>query len=172
MLLFVVHLLGASMESAREAGTSLPLCFTTGFPGLPKGLLPQDLFNSSNAVHRSGINNAVDAIMDSAQSGNLKVRAYSEESQACIEFRDSGAGLKDPTKIYDPFYTTKKIGKGSGLGLSICYGIVKEHGGDINAFNHQQGGAVFQVKLPLAGKQKTSSDAQPDYPTVRSDPRL
>jgi two-component system NtrC family sensor kinase len=110
--------------------------------------------------------------MDSAQSGNLKVRAYSEESQACIEFRDSGAGLKDPTKIYDPFYTTKKIGKGSGLGLSICYGIVKEHGGDINAFNHQQGGAVFQVKLPLAGKQKTSSDAQPDYPTVRSDPRL
>jgi hypothetical protein len=42
------------MESAREAGTSLPLCFTTGFPGLPKGLLPQDLFNSSNAVHRSG----------------------------------------------------------------------------------------------------------------------
>jgi two-component system NtrC family sensor kinase len=118
------------------------------------------------------INNAVDAIMDSAQSGNLKVRAYSEESQACIEFRDSGAGLKDPTKIYDPFYTTKKIGKGSGLGLSICYGIVKEHGGDINAFNHQQGGAVFQVKLPLAGKQKTSSDAQPDYPTVRSDPRL
>jgi hypothetical protein len=40
MLLFVVHLLGASMKSAREAGTSLPLCFTTGFPGFPKGLLP------------------------------------------------------------------------------------------------------------------------------------
>ena len=43
------------MKSAREAGTSLPLCFTTGFPGFPKGLLPQDLFNSSNAVHRLGV---------------------------------------------------------------------------------------------------------------------
>jgi two-component system NtrC family sensor kinase len=123
-------------------------------------------------VFRNIINNAVDAIMDSAQSGSLKVRAYPKEGQACIEFRDSGAGIKDPKKVYDPFYTTKKIGKGSGLGLSICYGIVKEHGGDINAFNHEQGGAVFQIKLPLAGHQKVSSDAEPDYPVVQSEPRL
>jgi two-component system NtrC family sensor kinase len=112
------------------------------------------------------INNAVDAIMDSAQSGSLKVRAYPEESQACIEFRDSGTGLKDPKRVYDPFYTTKKIGKGSGLGLSICYGIVKEHGGDINAFNHEQGGAVFQIKLPLTGQQKASSHAQQGHSVV------
>jgi two-component system NtrC family sensor kinase len=97
------------------------------------------------------VNNAVDAIMDSGQSGSLKVRTYSEAGRACIEFWDSGLGLKYPNKIYDPFYTTKKIGKGSGLGLSICYGIIKEHGGDIVAFNHRQGGAVFQIKLPLAG---------------------
>jgi UDP-N-acetylenolpyruvoylglucosamine reductase len=45
------------MKSAREALTSPPLCFTTGFPGSPKGLLPQNLFNSSIAVHRSGTNN-------------------------------------------------------------------------------------------------------------------
>src|SRR5271157_5878453 len=43
-----------SWKSAREAATSPPLCFTTGFPGSPQGSLPQDLFNSSNAVHRSG----------------------------------------------------------------------------------------------------------------------
>ena len=99
------------------------------------------------------INNAVDAIMDCAQSGSLRVRTYSEGGRACVEFRDSGLGLKEPKKIYDPFYTTKKIGKGTGLGLSICYGIVKEHGGDIVAFNHEQGGAVFQVKLPVEGGQ-------------------
>ncbi len=102
------------------------------------------------------INNAVDAIMDCAQSGSLRVRTYMEVDRACIEFRDSGLGLKDPKKIYDPFYTTKKIGKGTGLGLSICYGIVKEHGGDIVAFNHEQGGAVFQVKLPIEGGQVSS----------------
>src|SRR5271166_2102539 len=45
-----------SWKSAREARTSLPLCFTTGFPGSPEGSLPQSLFSSSNAVHRSGVN--------------------------------------------------------------------------------------------------------------------
>jgi PAS domain S-box-containing protein len=101
------------------------------------------------------INNAVDSIMDSAQAGSLHVSIYREDSRACIEFRDSGPGLKDPNKIFDPFYTTKKIGKGTGLGLSICYGVVKEHGGDIIACNHEQGGAVFLLKLPITGPQKT-----------------
>jgi C4-dicarboxylate-specific signal transduction histidine kinase len=112
------------------------------------------------------INNAVDSIMDSGHGGSLKIRIYPEEQRVCVEFRDSGTGLKEPGKIFDPFYTTKKIGKGSGLGLSICYGIVKEHGGDIVAFNHEQGGAVFQLKLPVtgprksAGAEKTLSPAQ------------
>jgi len=71
-----------------------------------------------------------------------------------MEFRDSGPGLKNPSKIFDPFYTTKKIGKGTGLGLSICYGIVKEHGGDISAFNHEEGGAVFLLQIPITASQR------------------
>ncbi len=106
------------------------------------------------------INNAVDAIMDTAQSGTLKVRIFAEDNRACVEFHDSGPGLKDLNKIFDPFYTTKKIGKGTGLGLSICYGIVKEHGGDIVAFNHEAGGAVFQLKLPIAATEKFSSSTE------------
>ena len=115
------------------------------------------------------INNAVDAIMDSAQSGRLRVRIYPEDDRACIEFRDTGPGLEDSKRIFDPFYTTKKIGKGTGLGLSICYGIVKGHGGDIIAFNHEEGGAVFRLKLPIAGAQKFSSDAQSARAAVESD---
>jgi two-component system NtrC family sensor kinase len=102
------------------------------------------------------INNAVDAIMDSAPSGTLKVRMWVDDKFVCVEFHDSGPGLKDANKIFDPFYTTKKIGKGTGLGLSICYGIVKEHGGDIVAFNHEDGGAVFQLKLPIGGNPRPS----------------
>ncbi len=116
--------------------------------------------NQLEQVFLNIINNAVDAIMDSAQGGTLRVRMYAENSRACVEFRDSGTGLKDLSKIYDPFYTTKKIGKGSGLGLSICYGLVKEHGGDIVAFNHSQGGAVFQIKLPIAGPQISCKQAK------------
>jgi signal transduction histidine kinase len=99
------------------------------------------------------INNAVDSIMDLGGGGSLKIRIFSEAELVYVEFRDTGTGIKDPGKIFDPFYTTKKIGKGSGLGLSICYGIVKEHGGDILAFNHEEGGAVLQLKLPVTGPQ-------------------
>jgi two-component system NtrC family sensor kinase len=95
------------------------------------------------------INNAVDALMDSSQEGKLRVRIFAEGKRACVEFRDSGPGIKEPNKVFDPFYTTKKLGKGTGLGLSICYGIAKEHGGDIVAFNHDEGGAVFQLWLPI-----------------------
>jgi PAS domain S-box-containing protein len=97
------------------------------------------------------INNAVDAMLEGARGGMLRVAVGVDEehNSAMVEFRDTGPGIKDPKRIFDPFYTTKTVGKGTGLGLSICYGIVKEHGGDIVAFNHPEGGAVFQVRLPL-----------------------
>jgi two-component system NtrC family sensor kinase len=70
------------------------------------------------------------------------------------EFHDSGPGILDPKHVFDPFYTTKGVGKGTGLGLSICYGIVKEHGGEISARNHADGGALLQVRLPVAVGEK------------------
>jgi CheY-like chemotaxis protein len=69
-----------------------------------------------------------------------------------VEFDDSGPGIKDPSRIFDPFYTTKSVGKGTGLGLSICYGIVKEHGGEIVARNRDEGGATIAVRLLASEK--------------------
>src|SRR6202035_2530768 len=60
-----------------------------------------------------------------------------------------------------PFYTTKNVGKGTGLGLSICYGIVKEHGGDITAHNASEGGAVIEVRLPMAMAAGAVPEAAP-----------
>src|ERR1019366_2267345 len=97
------------------------------------------------------INNAVDAILEGTRGGLLRVSATTDVEHNCavVELRDTGPGIKDPKRIFDPFYTTKTVGKGTGLGLSICYGIVKEHGGDITAFNLPEGGAAFQIRLPL-----------------------
>ena len=61
----------------------------------------------------------------------------------------TASGLKDPKRIFDPFYTTKNVEKARDWGLSICYGIVKEHGGDITAHNAPEGGAIIEVRLPL-----------------------
>jgi len=104
------------------------------------------------------INNALDAMLESHSSGVLKVRAFRRNNFACVEFDDSGPGIKDPTRIFDPFYTTKTVGKGTGLGLSICYGIIKEHGGEIVARNRAEGGAAIEVRLP-ASEAKDAPEA-------------
>ena len=94
------------------------------------------------------INNAVDAILEVGTVGELRVRTGVEENQVLIEFTDSGPGVKDASRVFDPFYTTKPVGKGTGLGLSICYGIITEHGGRILVKNAPQRGATFRIELP------------------------
>jgi two-component system sensor histidine kinase HupT/HoxJ len=58
--------------------------------------------------------------------------------------------MKEPERVFDPFYTTKPVGKATGLGLSICYGIMQEHGGAIAGFNRPEGGCTFRLELPAA----------------------
>jgi two-component system NtrC family sensor kinase len=99
------------------------------------------------------INNALDAMLETNSSGVLKVRGFRKNNFVCVEFDDSGPGIKDPSRIFDPFYTTKSVGKGTGLGLSICYGIIKEHGGEIVARNRDEGGATIEIRLPASEKQ-------------------
>jgi PAS domain S-box-containing protein len=113
------------------------------------------------------INNAVDAVLESGRSGKLKIRVYCEKGAVCTQFADDGPGIKDPKRIFDPFYTTKNVGKGTGLGLSICYGIVKEHGGDITAHNAAEGGAVIEVRLPMAVAPGAVVEAAPVAPPRR-----
>jgi two-component system NtrC family sensor kinase len=95
------------------------------------------------------INNAVDAILEKGTEGDLRVRTGTEGRRVFVEFEDSGPGVKDPTRVFDPFYTTKPVGKGTGLGLSICYGIITEHGGTIQVKNVPQRGANFRIELPV-----------------------
>ncbi len=106
------------------------------------------------------VNNALDAMVEGSGSGVLKVRVFKKDSYVCVEFDDSGPGIKDPSRIFDPFYTTKSVGKGTGLGLSICYGIVKEHGGEIIARNREEGGATIEVRL-LASEKPALPEAVP-----------
>ncbi len=95
------------------------------------------------------INNAVDAILEEGAQGDLWVHTGTQGGRAFVEFRDSGPGVKDTSRVFDPFYTTKPVGKGTGLGLSICYGIITEHGGSIEVRNAPERGAIFRVELPL-----------------------
>ncbi|MGB9465725.1 MAG: HAMP domain-containing sensor histidine kinase [Candidatus Acidiferrum sp.] len=95
------------------------------------------------------IANAIDA-MEGSQAGLLTIAIRAEQEYVEIEFMDTGLGLKDPPRVFDPFYTTKPVGKGVGLGLSTCYGIIRQHGGEIDCQNRPEGGAVFKLVIPAA----------------------
>jgi two-component system NtrC family sensor kinase len=109
------------------------------------------------------VNNAVDAMLDQSKEGDLWVRTGANGDRLFIEFTDSGPGVKDASKVFDPFYTTKPVGKGTGLGLSICYGIITEHGGTIRVRNVPPRGASFLIEVPYqpARQAKTSGPEQP-----------
>jgi signal transduction histidine kinase len=74
----------------------------------------------------------------------------SGDTYVFVQIRDTGPGIAAEVmpRLFEPFYTTKEVGKGTGLGLAIAYGIIQEHGGRISATNHPEGGAVFTVQLP------------------------
>jgi PAS domain S-box-containing protein len=99
------------------------------------------------------LNNAYDAVRETARPARIEIRSASANTFVEISFRDNGMGIVDAERIFDPFFTTKDVGKGTGLGLSICYGIVREHGGEIVCHNNLDSeGATFVVRLPVAAE--------------------
>jgi signal transduction histidine kinase len=92
------------------------------------------------------IGNAIDAT-EEASSSSLVITLQVARQHVEIEFADNGPGLLEPERVFDPFYTTKAVGKGIGLGLSTCYGIVRQHNGEISCRNRTGGGAIFTVSL-------------------------
>ncbi len=114
------------------------------------GPLPRVMGNSNQLLQAflQIVENAVDALQESG-GGRLVVSLWREADEVVIEFADSGPGLRDPERVFDPFYTTKPVGKGTGLGLSATYGVIQDHRGQITCYNRPEGGATFEIRLPV-----------------------
>ena len=85
------------------------------------------------------------------KGGTLKIELSKMNNEAIIKIKDTGTGIKDQhlPHIFDPFFTTKGSGKGTGLGLSISYAIIKEHEGHIAAESVSGKGTTFTIYLPI-----------------------
>lgn len=111
-----------------------------------------------NQVFLNLIVNAAHAIKDSgkdSESGEIIIRAAAEGDLAVICVSDNGCGVPEEnlSKLYDPFFTTKEVGRGTGQGLAISHAIVVDkHGGEISVSSEVGVGTQFTVKLPLAGR--------------------
>jgi signal transduction histidine kinase len=95
--------------------------------------------------------NAEEALRQS-NGGKIIVTASEDREWARISVADNGSGIPPDqmNQVFYPFYTTKQVGEGTGLGLSVCYGIITGHNGLIHAENNSMGGATFMVELPVA----------------------
>ena len=106
--------------------------------------------------------NAEHAVAATGKDGRIEISTSVSSSgdRIVATVRDTGTGIPADTlpRIFEPFYTTKEVGQGTGLGLAITYGIVQEHGGQIIAANHPDGGAVFTVELPIAPSRTLTHD--------------
>jgi two-component system NtrC family sensor kinase len=95
--------------------------------------------------------NAEQAMAASSAPRKLEVRTRAVKRHRIeIEIADSGPGIPSEAlqRLFEPFFTTKEVGQGTGLGLAIAYGVVQEHGGQLQAMNRDEGGAIFTLALP------------------------
>ena len=107
------------------------------------------------------LENAIRAANQNPTLGIVQVRVFKEEEHAVLEIRDNGPGIdfESQQRIFDPFYTTKRNWRSTGLGLTAVYGIVKAMNGSIDLQSSPGNGAHFKIHLPVQGNHSSS---QPD----------
>ena len=112
------------------------------------------------------LTNAVQAM--SPGGGVLRVRTYQANDRVRLEVQDTGPGIPVDARahIFEPFFTTKKEGEGTGLGLSVSYGIVSSHQGTIEVVETGPGGTTFRVTLPAATMLATAQERERDGSSI------
>jgi PAS domain S-box-containing protein len=123
-----------------------------------------DILAEHNRLEQVFINlvsNAIDAMDEkdnrpeiSDKEKRLTIKSFAENDHTCVKVTDTGIGMSAEVKhkIFEPFYTTKKVGKGTGLGVSISYGIVQDYKGSIEIESEVGKGTTFILKFPQAPK--------------------
>ena len=135
-------------QKLQERGVKLEI---NGAPTLPMVRGSSDRLRQ---VFEHLLNNAAQAIAtardrEADEEHAIRVTVSHDNQALHVIVSDTGPGFREPGRVFDPFYTTKGPEQGAGLGLSICYGIVREHGGEISAFNLHPHGAAVVVELPV-----------------------
>ncbi len=140
------ELLAERQARADAAGVTLTAAIAPALPGLglpPAGLPGADL--------RTALGNILDNALDAMPGGGaLRLAATQQDREVRIEVADSGHGILPAhlPRVFEPFFSTKEVGQGTGLGLSVSYGTVKALGGDIEISSQPGQGATVVVILP------------------------
>ena len=147
----------SNIEVVTQLSPSLPVVLADGHQ------IQQVLLNV--------INNARQAMENHQTGGRIKIITETLGANVRIIIHDNGPGIPEENllRIFDPFFTTKKVGQGTGLGLSLCYGIIKEHGGNIKPTSRPGEGAKFTIELPAFHLAGETVEALPATETKKQD---
>lgn len=135
------HKLKAGVSVKREYLPNLPRILAYG--------------SELNQVWTNIIDNAIDAMNG---QGDIVIRTSQESDWVIVDIEDNGPGIPEEIQanIFNPFFTTKPVGKGTGLGLNITYNIVQKHGGEIKLLS-KPGKTIFRISLPVNFEVTTSN---------------
>ncbi len=126
-------------------------------------------YNQLQQVVLNIMNNAQQAIAEMKHKGKITVNTAADSDCVKISISDNGPGIspQNVDRIFDPFFTTKPAGSGSGLGLSVCHGIITEHGGNIYVESALGKGTTFSIELPIAESAPAVTEEKPQKKTRR-----
>ena len=129
------QLRGTSIDVVKQYGEQLPAAY--GNVSKLQQVFMNLILNARDAMHGGG---------------RLTIETRLVDASVVVDLRDTGVGIapENIARIYDPFFTTKDVGQGTGLGLALSYGIIQEHGGRIFVESRPGEGAHFTIKLPTA----------------------
>ena len=129
-------------KQMRESNIQVETSFDPGIP---------EIMASTNQMRQVMLNILKNAKEAMPKGGVLTVRTGKEDNKVLVQIKDTGIGIPEEIrdKIFEAFFTTKQKVKGVGLGLSVCYGIIKDHGGDIKVESEEGKGTTFVISLPV-----------------------
>jgi two-component system NtrC family sensor kinase len=132
-------------KQMKEVNIKVETSFDDGIP---------EVMASTNQMRQVMLNIIKNAKEAMPKGGTLTVRTSREDNKVLIHIQDTGIGIPEEIrdKIYEAFFTTKSKVKGVGLGLSVCYGIIKDHGGEIKVESEEEKGTTFTISLPIVPK--------------------
>jgi signal transduction histidine kinase len=110
-----------------------------------------EVFGDSDQLQQVFLNLFLNSRDAMPKGGQLSIKTLHKDQRIIVEIEDTGVGIEkdDLKKIFDPFFTNKTTGKGTGLGLAVCYGIITAHDGKIEVQSQNSKGTIFTVSLPV-----------------------
>ena len=161
------RLLGEDITLQVNYGPALPMVHAD--PGMMEQILMNLSVNSRDAMPNGGslFINTSTATFDEAQARQIPDAAVGD--YVCLAVRDTGAGIpaEHLPHIFEPFYTTKDVGKGTGLGLATVYGIVKQHRGCLKVHSQVGVETILEIYFPAVAAESPPADSQMSEPKIR-----